>query len=97
MPMLRSMVMLMAWSRVRCSARGLLTSLSVSAVTGAVAAWSLAGTWASAGLGGTGVGSGAGAGFSGMTGSFGRLVVCAEAIVVANRQTMVSRRRTAIM
>src|SRR5262249_50140522 len=88
MPTLRSMVVLMASSSVRRNARASLTSLSVSAVTGAVAAWSLAGTSVWAGLVVTVVGSGAGVGF---------LVVCAEVIVAANRQTMISRRRTAVM
>src|SRR5437763_14750068 len=94
MPMLRSMAVFTAPSRLRCSARGLFTSLSVSAVTGAVAAWSLAGTVACSGLVVTVVGAGAGAG----AGRGVLLVVCAEAIVVAQRaQTMISRRRTAVM
>jgi hypothetical protein len=42
---------------------------------------------------GSGAGAGAGAGFLGVL-----LVVCAEAIVVAaSAQTMISRRRTAVM
>src|SRR5689334_795586 len=103
MPTLRSMAVLIAPSRVRCRARGLLTSLSVSAVTGAVAAWSLAGTELCSGLGVTWVetGSGAGAGASAGAGRVpGRglfLVVCADIVTAASAQTMISRRRTAVM
>src|SRR5438477_9770939 len=95
MPRLRSIVVLMALSSVRCSARGLLMSLSVSAVTWAVAAWSLAGTLTCSGLVVTVVGSGAGAGW--VPGRGVLLVVCADNVTAASAQTIISRRRTAVM